>query len=218
MASEDPPPSPLDYTRPDRRPHEVPSVPPGTGELGMRLFLIALFMLFAAAMLAYVYIRFRSENPPPVTKLKAVPAGSLHYPSLLWLSTILVIGVSFAMSRAMHFVRIERQRSFLIWVRIALAMAVGFLLVQAPAIAMLLAQHERFRAAGLFLYGMVFLLVLLHALHVLGGMIVLIRVNYRSSRGVYDHEHYLPVRHTAVYWHFLDVIWILMFATFLITA
>jgi heme/copper-type cytochrome/quinol oxidase subunit 3 len=190
--------------------HQLPPVPPGTGTLGTWLFLISLFMLFCGAMLGYVVIRLTGSKSPP--------RGTLHLPSILWVSTVLVIGVSFALSRAVRFLRMERQAAFLNWLGISLALAVAFLLVQAPALARLLAEHERLRANGLFIYGLVFILVLLHALHVVGGMVALIRVTVRARHGAYDHEHYQPVRHTAMYWHFLDAIWILMFLTFLLTA
>jgi heme/copper-type cytochrome/quinol oxidase subunit 3 len=137
---------------------------------------------------------------------------------LLWLSTALVISVSLAMSRAVSAVRREKQRAFHLWLSISLALAIGFLLVQAPAMAMLLAEHELRRTAGVFLYALVFVLILLHALHVAGGMIALLRLSFRGRHGFYDHEHYQPVRLVAWYWHFLDVIWILMFGTFLLTA
>jgi heme/copper-type cytochrome/quinol oxidase subunit 3 len=176
----------------------------------MWLFLLSLFILFASAMVAYVVIRqTRSQGPQQV---------SLHFPPILWLSTAMVIGVSFALSRALQFIRRERQAEFRTWLVISLALATGFLLVQAPAMGVLLIEHKRFRPAGIFLYGMVFILVLLHALHVVGGMVSLIRVTWRSRRGAYDHEQYQPVRYTVMYWHFLDVIWILMFSTFLLTA
>ena len=66
------------------------------------------------------------------------------------------------------------------------------------------------------LYGLIFVLVLLHAAHVLGGIIALLRTGQQASRGVYDHEHYQPVRHVALYWHFLDAVWLAMFFTFLL--
>jgi cytochrome c oxidase subunit 3 len=34
----------------------------------------------------------------------------------------------------------------------------------------------------------------------------------------YDHENFYGVRYAATYWHFLDIIWLLMFGTFLITG
>jgi heme/copper-type cytochrome/quinol oxidase subunit 3 len=178
----------------------------------MWLFLISLSMLFGAAMVAYVVIRFTGSKSPD--------RGTLQFPDIFWLSTALVIGVSFAMSRALHALRREHQNPFRSWVRLSLALAIGFLIVQSPAMARLVVEHQHLRhqGSGMFLYGLVFFLVLLHALHVLGGMIALIRVGYQARRGAYDHEHYQPVRHAAMYWHFLDIIWILMFLTFLVTA
>ena len=208
MASDIPTQGPPDSGRP-RRSVQPPS-PPGLATFGMWLFLISLFILFASAMVAYVVIREAGSRSPQ--------QGSLHFPAILWLSTVLVIGVSFSLSRALHFIRRERQAEFRTWLVISLGLAIGFLLVQAPAMAALVVEHERFRAAGLFLYGLVFILVLLHALHVVGGMVALVRVTVRGRRGAYDHEQYQPVRYAAMYWHFLDVIWILMFATFLVTA
>ena len=66
------------------------------------------------------------------------------------------------------------------------------------------------------MWAVLFCFVLLHAAHVLGGIIYLAVVTVRAYRGVYDHEHFVGVRHAALYWHFLDVVWILMFGTFLL--
>lgn len=216
MAFEEPKPQPLKDRSTSAR---VPPLPAGTAALGMRLFLISLFMLFGAAMVGYAFIRMTGGQMPSHGSFRSSPPpGSLHFPRLLWLSTALVICVSFTMSRTVSAVRREKQHQFRIWLSISLALAIAFLLVQAPAMAALLIEHQRLRAAGLFLYGLVFMLILLHALHVAGGMFALVRISFRAHHGAYDHEHYQPVRHTAWYWHFLDVIWILMFATFLLTA
>ena len=58
-----------------------------------------------------------------------------------------------------------------------------------------------------------FMLILLHALHVVGGIIYLIMVQVGAVSGLYDHESHAPVKHAAIYWHFLDIVWILMFFT-----
>jgi heme/copper-type cytochrome/quinol oxidase subunit 3 len=62
-------------------------------------------------------------------------------------------------------------------------------------------------------YGLIFFLILLHALHVLGGMVTLTHVTVKAHRGAYErvgvgHD---PIRLTALYWHFLDGVWIVMF-------
>jgi cytochrome c oxidase subunit 3 len=176
----------------------------------MWLFLIALFMLFGAVMVAYLFIRLAGAKSPPL--------HVIHLPSLLWLSTALVIGVSIALARAVKYLRMEKQDSFRDWFRVSLLMAVGFIIVQAPAMLMLLRAHYQLRSQGMFLYGLVFFLILIHALHVVGGIVAMVWVGIKAERGVYDHEHYLPVNHVAMYWHFLDFVWLSMFVTFLSTG
>jgi heme/copper-type cytochrome/quinol oxidase subunit 3 len=189
-------------------PSRYPQVPAATVTVGMWLFLASLFMLFAAGLLGYVVIRNSVQNVNQ----------HVHLPGILWLSTAMVLGVSIALARALGALRRERRPAFLAWVRISLLLALGFLAVQAPAMVMLLAQHRGLKQQHVALYGLVFFLILLHALHVVGGMVALILINLRGSRGVYDHEHYLPMRHAAMYWHFLDAVWIILFLTFLATA
>ncbi len=179
--------------------------PRSAATVGMWLFLASLGMLFAASILGYVLIRLgpNHRSAPP-----------LHLPSLLWLSTLLVFGVSIAIGRALSEVKRERQAPFRKWIRIALLLGIAFVLIQAPALVMLLKSHQVLRANGIGFYGLIFSFILLHALHVVGGIVRLIVVTQRGFAGAYDHEHYLPVRYVAMYWHFLDVVWVIMFLTF----
>lgn len=68
------------------------------------------------------------------------------------------------------------------------------------------------------LEGLLFVLILLHALHFVAGMIGLTVVTVRGLAGRYDHEYHGGVRLCAVYWRFLDVVWIALFGVFLLTA
>lgn len=195
--------------------------PRRTGTIGMYLFLAALFMLFASSLLAYVFIRTQSAARPP--------RGTLHLPAALWLSTAMIVGVSVTFPRALRALRREKQPLFRKWIVATLVLACGFVMVQTPAMIQLLATHRQIledyqhtpaahesgSAPAVHLYGFVFVLVLLHATHVLGGIVSLIVVTVRGYRGAYDHEDYLPVIYAAMYWHFLDAVWIVMFVTFL---
>lgn len=187
-------------------------VPQRTSMIGMYLFLAALFMLFAAGLLGYLLIRTRE-----VTTGK-LPLGSLHLPGALWISTVLVITASLTIHRALSMLRQERQGAFRQWLLITLLLAVAFMIVQAPSMVVLLARQQQMRQLHLALYGLVFFLVLVHALHVVGGIVALARTQWQARREVYDHEHYLPVRHVALYWHFLDAVWLVMFFTFLLVG
>lgn len=203
-------------------------VPGRSATIGMWLFLAALTMLFASALLGYFLIRLRlsaaaasaSTTPPP-----------LRLPWLLWISTLLLLGSSLAMQRALTAVRRERQRAFRAALLTATGLAVAFVVVQAPALLQLLDRHAQLRSlaaagapqlgaapgaapgagAAATLYGLIFFLVLLHALHVLGGLVVAGVLLGGAWRNRYDHEHHAPVRHAALYWHFLDIVWLVMF-------
>ena len=184
--------------------------PAGTATVGMYLFLAALTMLFASSLLGYVIIRInhnRSANAPHV---------HIALPHILWLSTVLVIGASLSLHRALYEVRRERQTAFRGWLITSLTLGAAFVIVQTPAMANLLSQHRELRKSNLGIYGLVFVLVLIHALHVLGGIVALVRLWVRARSHTYDHEHYQPVRYATLYWHFLDIVWLVMFGTFLL--
>lgn len=51
-----------------------------------------------------------------------------------------------------------------------------------------------------------------HGAHVLGGLIVLSLVAIRAFRGQFDQQRHVAVEVTAIYWHFVDVVWVLLFA------
>jgi heme/copper-type cytochrome/quinol oxidase subunit 3 len=192
-------------TKPDHRP------PPYTATFGLWLFLSSLMMLFAATILGYLVIRFTSRNAPPL--------HTLTFPAALWASTALVLAGSVAIHRALACVRRERQQPFRTWMVVALLCAVGFVAVQAPSLWLMLTKHfQQARENNIQLYGLVFFLVVVHALHVLGGIIQMFNVTLNAFAGKYDHESHGPVKHAAMYWHFLDVVWIVMFGTLILVG
>jgi len=189
-------------------------LPRSVGTIGLWLFLAALAMLFGSSMFGYVLIRL--TGPEALSQDR----HTLHMPGLLWVSTLLVLGVSLALHLAVDAVRRERHEPLRLWLRTALGLAIGFIVVQTPAMILLVRMHAALRDQGvrLHVYGLIFFLVLLHALHVVGGVIALVRVMVHESKSAFDHEHYLPIHHAAIYWHFLDVVWLVMFGTFLIVG
>ena len=74
-----------------------------------------------------------------------------------------------------------------------------FIAVQVPALMQLLDRH---RAPEASTYGIAFALVVVHALHVVGGMVPLSALAWRARMNRLDSEHLLSVRACAAYWHF----------------
>lgn len=202
---------------PMTRPNHV--VSQRTQTLGMIIFLISLGVLFAATMVVYLLIRLLLGQEQP-------PLGYLR-PALtnwkLFLSTAVVLGASATIHLALRAIRRERRGSFLQWLVATDVLAVVFVAVQIPAMLGLLALHGGTDpAAGEPLanpdrfYGITVFMILLHALHVVGGIIYLALVTAKAARGGYDHESHRGVAHAALYWHFLDVVWLVMFGTLLL--
>lgn len=195
-------------------------VPPGTHTLGMWLFLAALGVLFIAGMLAYGIVRVTATHARPVSDVPgqfiapvAPPLHSISMPMVLWLSTGAILISSFTMHRALDNVVHERQDRFRQALLATLLLAVPFFLAQGAGLASLLG---RVAEGGVALQNAIVFLIIVHALHVIGGMIPLMVILKRANAGRYDHEYHTPVKNLAMYWHFLDAVWLVMFATFLV--
>ncbi len=191
-------------------------LPPRGYTFGMGLFLAALGMLFAASMIGYTLIRLRLANPPVGSEMVPVPRGQLHPPMLLMLSTALILASSAAIHAAVSALKRDQLDKFRKGLAATLALALGFVVVQAPAMIMLLGRHHEFSRQSNYLFGFAFALILLHALHVIGGLIPLFVIHSKARRNAYDARHDGPPRSLAYYWHFLDVVWLIMFSMFLL--
>jgi cytochrome c oxidase subunit 3 len=91
------------------------------------------------------------------------------------------------------------------------ALALGFLGAQLLAWRELLAQNL---GPTDNLYGWTFyVLTAIHAAHVLGGLPPLAITTWRASRGFYGPADHRGITYCAMYWHFLDGVWIVLYAT-----
>ena len=168
--------------------------------LGMILFIASELMFFAALFGAYFTVRAgAAEWPPAGVELEVLlPA----------LST----GVLIASSGAMHLAAASAERgdraktstSLLV----TIALGVVFLGVQAFEYSRLdfsVADH----AYGTLFYSMTGF----HGLHVFAGVVTLILVWLKNQRGQLSPTRSGPAVAAGLYWHFVDVIWVLLFAT-----
>ncbi len=197
--------------------------PPGTADIGMWLMLASLALVFIASLLAYTVFRLMATqdrtNRPTVTGAaenlgEPLPLGSIDLPWPLWVSTGVIILTGYLMQRALDQVRREKITAFRNTLVATLGMSLLFVVIQMPALIWLMMDREARSVNGAF-NGFLFFLIVLHALHVVGGLIPLFKITLNAHEGRYDHEHYGPVKRVTLYWHFLDVVWIVMFGVFL---
>jgi len=177
------------------------------GSLGMKLFLVALGVLFAASMVGYATIRSRLGD-----------VVSIRLPAALWWSTLAMILSGVSISRALVGAKQSRPTQLRGMLLLALVLSLAFLTIQIPSAWQILREHAAYRAQNVYLYGLAFTLIVLHALHVVGGLVPLTIVTLKSQRNPnqYHSYHSGPVHYVTMYWHFLEVVWIVMFGLLLL--
>ena len=177
--------------------------------LGGWLFLISLIVFFLSSILLYgLYAYSRRDDPQASTPL----------PMQFVLSTICLIFISGLVHAATRTIRREQRWRTACLLGCTSVLALIFMGIQFAAMANMLNLQAALAGAGQGLTGMIVVLAFLHALHVAGGVIALGIVSVRSGLGLYDHERHWPIDFAAVYWHFLDLVWLCMLLAFWITS
>ena len=177
----------------------------GPATFGMRLLIFSLSVLFLAGLVGYLITRQRLGSEYAVT-----------LPTMLYGSTAAILVTGGFLEMAWQRLRRGSVQPASVLLRLAVVAALVFLVFQVPALTRLLAGHRAAVVEGNPLLGFVFFLVLLHALHVVGGLAAMAVVVARSlGRSLNPDQDGATVRLTARYWHFLDVVWVVLFAVFL---
>jgi cytochrome c oxidase subunit 3 len=175
--------------------------PAGTGVLGMRLFILSLSILFTASLVGYLIVRFRSPQWQP--------EDAADLPGGLWISTFVLLVSSLTMHGALQGIRRGREDHLRRGLLATLVLGIVFLLLQLVAWLQLVQLGVGARSS---LYAFTFyMFTALHGLHVVGGLIPLAVVTRRARQGLYEPSHHAGVHYVSMYWHFLDVVWVVLF-------
>jgi cytochrome c oxidase subunit III len=181
---------------------------PGAGVLGMWIFLASLAVLFVAAIVGYLAVRIKATGWPP-PGMPRLPAG-------LKLATLVLLAASATVHRSLRAIRQGERTASTRWLMATLGLGVAFLAVQSWNWWGLIRLHL---SAGSNLYAFTFFMLTgLHAAHVVGGIGLLAIVTARSLRGRYGSGHHPGIVYAAMYVHFLDAVWLLLFAVLVVFA
>ncbi len=162
-----------------------------------------------ASLLTYIIIRTQSFQPIQREYVR------LSMPMSFWTSTFLLIATSVILERARWLV--SREKPFIHWLTYAFIAASVFVVVQTFGLKYLVDQHFVASDGSTKVFGMSFVLALIHALHVIGGLVYIGYVIVQAKRERYAHERFWAIKYCAGYWHFLDIVWFAMLITFAIT-
>ena len=173
-----------------------------TQSLGMIVALGSWAMMFGALFFVYAGIRASSRVWPP-PGLPALPVA------LPLINTFVLAASSAALLVGTRALGRGDRKALPRWVLAALVLGAAFLGLQFLVwkdlwLKGLIPSTGAF--ASVF-YG----LTVLHAAHVLAGLVVLGVIFFRALRGAYTEHNVIRVRVAGMFWHFVDVVWILMF-------
>ena len=177
--------------------------------LGMLLFITSEVMFFGGLFAAYFNIRANTAQWPPVNP----ETGDAFHLSILPLvgpATILLILSSLTCQFAVWAIRRDDRTVFLRAMTVTVILGITFLLMQITDYALLGAEGLTLSSGT---YGTTYYtLTGFHGAHVFGGVIMLSVILYRGMAGQFSAKHYDAVEGASLYWHFVDVVWILLFS------
>jgi cytochrome c oxidase subunit 3 len=177
--------------------------------LGMYLFIGSEIMLFGSFFTAYFFVRVVNGDTWP-SLLSSVPkAFPLHLPVYLaFVNTLILVTSSFTMHWALR--SVKRGNAF--------GLRAGLLLTFLMGLTFLITQITEYLRIGFntsegAFPTIFFCLTGLHGCHVFIGLTILLFMTIRAFRGHFDPGHHHGVEIGGIYWHFVDVMWILVFLT-----
>lgn len=169
--------------------------------LGMLLFIISEIMVFGGFFTAYFFIRVVEGNPWPAegTELPKLIAG---------FNTLVLLSSSVTIHWALE--GIKRGNRFALKAGMVTTFMLGltFLFVQVNEYVNIGFAPSESAQASVF-YG----LTGLHGAHVAIGLMLLAFVTIRAFRGHFSPESHRGVEIPGIYWHFVDVMWVVVFST-----
>ena len=172
--------------------------------LGMILFICSEVMFFAGLFAAYFNVRANAPIWPPEGNEHFHVANEIALPLII--TTLLIIS-SFTCQLAVWSIRKGDRQGLIRNIAVTVVLGVIFLIGQGYDYTQL-----GFTLADGTFGTTFFTLTGFHGAHVLGGVIMLSVVLYRAMAGQFSNKHHDMVEAVSLYWHFVDVVWIVLFS------
>ena len=173
--------------------------------LGMLLFIISEVMVFGAFFTAYFFIRIvQGEQWFPFEEF-ALPKA------VAGVNTAILLSSSLTIHWALESIKRGNRAGMKAGLLLTTLLGLTFLFVQINEYITLTGEGltPQAFAQGSIFYG----LTGLHGAHVAIGLILLIMATVRAFRGHYSPEEHRGVEVPGIYWHFVDVMWVIVFTT-----
>jgi cytochrome c oxidase subunit 3 len=181
----------------ENKPERERTPPPEGYRIAIRLVLVGVSAMFLTLTVAYVLLNAR--------------AAPLPLPGVLWFSTATILACSLCIEAARRALKRRDESRFNRWLRVTMAGGLIFLAAQFAALWQL-------SAAGFFATAnkrvwLAFLFMSLHGAHLFGGLLALVYLIVKSKYGDWTAlRRRITLDSTALYWHFIDGLWVFLLA------
>jgi cytochrome c oxidase subunit III len=180
-------------------PHYSSRISPSV--LGMLLFIGSEIMLFGSFFTAYFFVRVVHGTP--------WPTPPFHLPKFVALiNTLILVTSSFTIHWATTSIKRGNRWGLCAGLLLTFLMGLTFLITQGIEYARIGFNTSDGAFATIF-----FCLTGLHGAHVFVGLSILLFMTIRAFRGHFSPEHHHGVELGGIYWHFVDVMWIVVYLT-----
>jgi heme/copper-type cytochrome/quinol oxidase subunit 3 len=182
--------------------HEEAHAARPLGWYGMVFFIASEAIFFANLIASYLYLRVRAGVWPP-------PVPGVHFELgkvLVGVNTIILLSSSFPMHFAGRAAVRGNRRGLAIGLFLTVILGVTFLSIQLYEY-----THASFGPGSGVFGSTFFTLTGFHGAHVTAGVLFLIVCFFRTLRGDFTPKRHFAVQAAEMYWHFVDVVWVVLF-------
>ncbi|MEZ4838445.1 heme-copper oxidase subunit III [Flavobacterium sp.] len=166
--------------------------------------MISMVMMFAGLTSAYVVSSSRKDW-----------IKDFVMPNAFIISTIIIIVSSLTFHIALTTIKKNERNGTSLWLLVTLVLGILFVIFQFIGFGQIIDSGFFFTGSEStvntsFLY----IIVILHLAHLFGGLIALLIIIYNHFKQKYNSTQTLGIELGAMFWHFLDILWILLFLFF----
>jgi cytochrome c oxidase subunit 3 len=188
-----------------------------TATVGMWIFLVTEVMLFGALFMAFTAYR--------IAHAQAFDLGSKDMDILLGsINTAVLISSSFTMALSVHAAQEGKTRLLAIFLVATILIGAAFLGIKFTEYYF---HYQDHKAPGVWFetnapdprgfemfFVFYFIMTCLHAVHMTVGIGILLTLLGMTLLGRFSREYHNPVVLAGLYWHFVDIVWVFLFAIF----
>ncbi|MBI3322991.1 MAG: heme-copper oxidase subunit III [Candidatus Omnitrophica bacterium] len=172
-----------------------------TGKFGMWVFLVSEIMFFTGLIGSYIVLRLGSASWPR--------PGEVLNTALLGINTMVLITSSLTMALALNAAQQNRPQASGKFLLATALLGCAFLAIKIYDYAHMV--HRGFTISSSLFGSCYYLLTGFHALHVLSGVVVLLYL-MTASRLSFSSTVTARIEYSGLYWHFIDIVWVILFA------